>query len=544
MKSQSLRILMVFFPLTLAAQSLQQRTVPLNNWTAPRQVHRSQLQTQQRVATPKIQLPGGVTSDVLVFVPIAPCRLADTRPGSGYPALGSTPLAALTPLTLQIAGACGVESTGFLFPGPEAFSLNVTVVPPGGTVGGYLLVYPNPITPIPLVASMTWNPGASYQANAVVSAASPGGSVNVVANATTDVVIDINGYYAAPGDSKGDTALGTGALNGDTTGGGNTALGFFALFSNTMGSQNTAIGDVAVASNTTASDNTGVGYEALNAVTVGPWNTAVGAFALSTNQGSGANTAVGYNALLKNNPSGAVFEDGAGGNTAVGYQALYANTSGSDNIAIGIDAGAFITTGSDNIMIGHDGTSTDNGTIRIGDFQTATFIAGISGTTVAGTAVVVNADGQLGVAGPSSRRYKDDIQDMGDASQGLLGLRPVTFHYKKPDADGSTPLEYGLIAEEVADVYPELVVRGKDGEVESVQYQKLPAMLLNEFQKQNRQIQEQSLQIQTLQKLEQSNQIQREQIQKLEARLAALEAQLASVTPPVAFGKAIPAGGR
>jgi hypothetical protein len=343
MTSQSFGILLAFVPLTLAAQSLQERGVPLSNWATPHQVRRSQVQGSQHAATPKLQLPGGVTTDVLVFVPMKPCRLADTRSGSGYPALGSTPLASLTPRTLPIAGSCAVESTGFLFPGPEAFSLNVTVVPPSGTPGGYLLVYPNPITPIPLVASMTWNPGALYQSNAVIAAATPGGSVNVVSNNTTDVVIDINGYYAAPSDDQGDTAMGTGALFGDTTGGGNTALGYFALVGNTTGSQNTAIGDVAVASNTTASNNTGVGYEALNAVTVGPWNTAVGSYALSNNQGSGANTAVGYSALLKNNPSGAVFMDGAGGNTAVGYQALSANTTGSDNIAVGIFAGSSIT---------------------------------------------------------------------------------------------------------------------------------------------------------------------------------------------------------
>jgi hypothetical protein len=502
MKSQSFGILLAFLPLALAAQSLQEHAVPLNNWASPLHIRRSQLQTTQRVATPKLQLPGGVTTDVLVFVPIAPCRLADTRVSSGYPALGSTPLTALTPRTLTVAGACGVETTGFLFPGPEAFSLNVTVVPPGGNTGGYLLVYPNPATPIPLVASMTWNPGASYQSNAVISAASPGGSVNVVANATTDVVIDINGYYAAPSDGLGDTALGTGALNSDTTGGGNTALGYFALVSNTTGTQNTAVGDVALAGNSSASDNTGIGYEALNAATVGPWNTAVGAYALSSNQGSGANTAVGYAALQKNNPSGAVFMDGAGGNTAVGYLALQ-NTTGSDNIAIGIDAGNFIMSGSNNIMIGNDGTNSDTDIIRIGDGQTAAFIAGISGNTITGTAVVVNSNGELGVEGTSSRRYKDDIEDMGDASKGLLRLRPVTFHYKKAEPDGSKPLEYGLVAEEVAGVYPELVVRGRDGEPESVQYSKLPAMLLNELQKQD------------------------ETIRKLEARLAALEAQLA-----------------
>src|SRR5580658_7189181 len=228
MSSRLLGSLLILLPLTLAAQSLQERAIPLNNWAAPRQLKRSHLQTQQRVATPKLQLPGGVTTDVLVFVPLKPCRLADTRPSQPYPALGTTPLAPLTPRTLTIAGSCGVESTS-LFAGPEAYSLNVTVVPPSGTTGGYLLVYPNPSTPIPLVASMTWNPGASYQTGAVVSAASSDGSVNLVANSTTNVVVDINGYYAAPTDAQGDTALGTGALLSDTAASGgteNTAFGY------------------------------------------------------------------------------------------------------------------------------------------------------------------------------------------------------------------------------------------------------------------------------------------------------------------------------
>src|ERR1700733_8426476 len=255
--------LLVFLPFTLAAQSLKEHAIPLNGWAAPRQGHRSQLHAQQRVATPKLQLPGGVTTDVLVFVPLKPCRLADTRPSQPYPALGTTPLVPLTARTLPIAGSCGVESTGFLFPGPEAYSLNVTVVPPAGNTGGYLLVYPNPITPIPLVASMTWNPGASFQSNAVISAASPDGSVNVVANAGTDVVIDINGYYAAPTAPGGDTALGVAALNSDTSGTDNTAFGYLALADNTSGADNTAVGYVALGANTIGFANTAFGYQAL-----------------------------------------------------------------------------------------------------------------------------------------------------------------------------------------------------------------------------------------------------------------------------------------
>jgi hypothetical protein len=540
MSLRSFGSLLVFLPLTLAAQSLQERTLPLHNWTAPRQVHRSQLQAQQRVATPKLQLPGSVTTDDLVFVPITPCRLADTRPSQPYPALGTTPLAPLTPRTLPIAGSCGVENTGLLFPGPEAFSLNVTVVPPAGNTGGYLLVYPNPITPIPLVASMTWNPSAPYQSNAVIAAASSSGSVNVVANATTDVVIDINGYYAAPSDAKGDTALGTGALNSDTTGTYNTAFGYFALLNDTTGTDNTALGQLALAANISGTDNTAVGYEALEANTSYS-ETAVGSKALAANTTGSENTAIGYLALTANTAgydniavgNGAMLANTAGSeNTAIGFKAL-TYSAGNDNVGVGSNAGGGLTTGNNNIMIGNFGAADDH-TIRIGDVQTSTYIAGISGISVSGgAAVFVNSNGQLGVES-SSRRYKEDIQDMGAASKGLLGLRPVTFHYKKPDSDGSKPLEYGLIAEEVADVYPELVVRGADGQIESIQYQKLPAMLLNEVQKEHRNAQQQAHRIRQ----------QDEMIKKLEARLAALEAQ--SNTTAKATGKVVPssAGGR
>jgi hypothetical protein len=538
--------LLLFLPLTLAAQSLPGRAIPLNNWAAPSHLRRSQLQTQQRAATPKLQLPGSVTIDDLVFVPLKPCRLADTRPSQPYPALGTTPLAPLAPRTLPIAGSCGVESQGFLFPGPEAYSLNVTVVPASGNTGGYLLVYPNPITPIPLVASMTWNPGASFQSNAVISAASPNGSVNVVANATTDVVIDINGYYAAPTDPQGDTALGTAALNSDTSGTYNTAFGYFALEANTSGTANTAVGQLALAANTVGTDNTAVGYQAMQANTgsasnnlLGADNTAIGYQALAASTMGAGHTAIGFQAMYSST--------GGAGNTAVGDSALLSG-SGSANTAIGETAGISLTTGSSNIIIGNQGTSSDDSLIRIGTqgTQTAAYIAGIAANVISGTQVVVNDAGELGVEAVSSRRYKEDIQDMGDASKGLLRLRPVTFHYKKPDSDGSKPLEYGLVAEEVADVYPELVVRGKEGQVESVQYQKLPALLLNELQKQNRQIQEQGQQIQALRKLEESDLLQREQIQKLETRLAALEAQLANAPGKATPAKALPSssGGR
>jgi hypothetical protein len=492
MSSRSFGSLLVLLPLALAAQSLRERiAVPLNNWPAPHRLQRSQLQAQQHVVTPNLSVqpqisiqfpppPGIITPDSLVFVPVVPCRVADTRPGSGYPALGSTPLASLTPRTLPIAGTCAIPTLQFGI-GPEGYSLNVTVVPPSGTPAGYLVVYPNPATPIPLVASETWNPGASYQTNAVITAASSDGSVNVAVRFPTDVVVDINGYYAAPTDSGDDTALGAGTLASDTSGFYDTAFGYQALYNNVSGK----------------------------------YNTAIGGGALYTNVGSSYNTAIGALALQ------------------------YA--TGSGNVGIGDVGGAQLAAGNYNIMIGNMGSSSDDNTIRIGDNQSQTYIAGISGNTVSGGApVVVNSQGQLGVESVSSRRYKEEIHEMGDASNGLLRLRPVTFHYKKPDTNGSKPLEYGLIAEEVADVYPDLVVRGQDGQIESVQYQKLPAMLLNELQKEHRNAEEQA------QQQARHAQQQDETIKKLEARLVVLEAQLTNATAKVTSDKALPsaAGGR
>jgi hypothetical protein len=493
MSSRSFGTLLLVLPLTLAGQSLQERAVPLKNWSAPRKIRRSQVQTQRLAPTPKFQLPGGITSDVLVFVPLAPCRLGDTRPGSGYPALGSTPLAALTPRTLSIAGACGVPSGGIA----EAYSLEVTVVPPNGTLGGYLLVYPNPAAPIPLVASMTWNPGASYQTNAVITAASADGSVNVVVDFPTDVVVDINGYYAAPTDSGDNTALGSGALSSD------------------------------VVSGINGSGNTAFGYQAMNANVTGFANTAVGQGALSDTTDGSDNVALGFGALI-NSQSG--YE-----NTALGTLALQLSNGGNSNTAVGYGAGRDITTGGSNIMIGNVGTSSDDYTIRIGDVQTSTYIAGIFGTDViGGTPVYINSNGQLGSLNEmldlSPRSAAGDIRDMGDESKGLLRLRPVTYRSNKPGPDGSKPVEYGLVAEEVAKVCPELVVKGKGGQAEAVQYSKLPVLLLNELQKQYRHAEQQD-----------------ETIKKLEARLAALEAQLSTnVTAQVSVEKPIPAaaGGR
>jgi hypothetical protein len=185
---------------------------------------------------------------------------------------------------------------------------------------------------------------------------------------------------------------------------------------------------------------------------------------------------------------------------------------------------ASTTGGANSIFIGTEGNgsvpSDFIGTIQIGvqGLQTSFIVAGVSGTTT-GVAdalpVVIDSNGQLGTIS-SSQRFKEDIQDMGDASSDLLRLRPVTFRYKQAYKDGSKPIDYGLIAEEVADVYPDLVVRNKDGEIQTVQYQKLTPMLLNEVQKLHADLDQQN----------QRAQQQDETIRQLQDRLAALEALL------------------
>ncbi len=295
--------------------------------------------------------------------------------------------------------------------------------------------------------------------------------------------------------------VGTNAGNFTMTGVDNTAAGGNALRSNTTGSSNTAIGEYALYKNTDGWGNTAVGVSALWFNTTGFVNTALGAAALQANTTGRANVAVGHGALLSNTTgvvNAALGEEAleanttGHNNTAIGPQALFHNLTGAFNVAVGDSAGYSLTTGSYNIYIGTSaGYADESNTMRIGDLgqQTSTFISGIYGTTtgLVGSQVFVDSAGQLGTIS-SSQRFKYDIKAMGDASSELLNLRPVTFRYKQAQTDGSHPLQYGLIAEEVAAVDPGLVQFDKSGEPQSVLYHVLPAMLLNEVQKQHAQI--------------------------------------------------------
>ena len=280
------------------------------------------------------------------------------------------------------------------------------------------------------------------------------------------------------------TAEGTGALQSLTSGTSNTAVGFDALFHDTTGSDNTALGFQVLLFNTTGFQNAATGWRALFANTSGFHNTAAGFQALTSNTTGNHNTADGDIALLHNTTGNF--------NTASGAHALALNTSGDSNIALGFQAGGQLTTGSNNIDIGNVGIAAESRTIRIGTpgSQTRTFIGGIRGVTTGhpnAVPVVIDSFGQLGTVS-SSERFKKEIEPMGQSSEAILALKPVRFHYK---SDASSTPQFGLIAEEVAQVNPDLVVRDGKGEIYTVRYDAVNAMLLNEFLKEHKRIEEQ-----------------------------------------------------
>jgi hypothetical protein len=316
------------------------------------------------------------------------------------------------------------------------------------------------------------------------------------------------------------TAYGQGALSDPSLSGtNNTAIGYVVLSANSTGSSNTGVGAHVLEVNGTGSQNTAIGTSALEE-SVGSYNTATGFEALGSGSGEGSgNVANGWQALFSNssrqfntasgvsalhvNTSGnqntatgvnALYHSNGANNTADGAFALENNTSGATNVALGYQAGKNLTTGSNNIDIGAGllGKAGEANTTRIGKTtQAATYIAGISGKTVASAsavAVFVDSTGKLGTV-KSSARYKDNIKPMDKASEALLQLKPVTFHYKQElDPDGVT--QFGLIAEQVEKVNPDLIVRDEESKVETVRYEAINAMLLNEFLKEHKKVQE------------------------------------------------------
>ena len=308
---------------------------------------------------------------------------------------------------------------------------------------------------------------------------------------------------------NGNVAIGFDVLGSNTTGYGNTATGYDALITNGTGSNNTANGAFTLSSNMTGDDNTATGFDALTGNITGNNNTANGFDALTGNRAGNGNTATGVLALSGNT--------GGDNNTATGHDALLNNTTGSFNIALGAEAGGNLTTGSDNVDIANRGVAGEAETIRIGtrEKHTNTFIAGINGVTVAGgVGVIIDAKGHLGTI-VSSERFKDEIKPMDKASEAILALKPVTFRYRRElDPDGVP--QFGLVAEEVEKVNPDLVARDEKGKTYAVRYEAVNAMLLNEFLKEHKTVQDQGATIARLEK----------QIDALTAGLHRMSAQL------------------
>ncbi len=458
----------------------------------------------------------------LVFTAVTTCRILDSRVsqgGSGTWTAGSSNLVKIGPYATGYASGPGAQ-------GGSATSCGLDTLAGAGQVAailaavstvaqagpGYLTFFPNG-APNPGTTSVSqWYQPGYVQTSFVLIPTDLVGTVAAsgFSSTATEVIIDVVGYFIAGAGNanitlvqstasagnilKGtsrfihnfgsqNTFMGENSGNFTMTGLGNTATGYLALSNNTTGNSNTASGPNALFNNTGGSSNTGSGSGVLFTNTTGTNNTASGVSALNTNTAGNLNTASGVNSLYYN----AV----GSGNTAMGTQALQ-NTTGSNNIALGIQAGFNQTTGSSNIAIGTPGVAGESSTIRLGNsaVHVRTFLGAIRGIATGvndAIAVVIDSNGQLGTVS-SSRGVKDDIADMDAASGALMKLRPVTFHYKSDQSTSGRRLQYGLIAEEVAEIYPGLVAHSADGQVETVMYQFLPSMLLNEYQKQQRTI--------------------------------------------------------
>ena len=334
---------------------------------------------------------------------------------------------------------------------------------------------------------------------------------NALSSLTTGVANTANGWFSLFSNTDGsyNTAVGAGTLlfnMGDqktNDGLSNTAIGTAALLLNTTGSENTAVGTAALLNND-SDGNAAFGAFALNSNTTGIGNAANGAGALRVNTAGNFNAAIGQGALMNNTIGHA--------NTAVGVSALPNNTTGFGNVGLGVSAGLNVSTASGVVCIRSDGDNVDN-TTWIGNIYGVT---SQSGTTAP---VIVSDNGQLGTVA-SSKRFKKDIATMDKASEIILSLRPVTFHYKN---DVKETAQFGLIAEEVANVNPALVLPDKEGKPYSVRYDQVNAMLLNEFLKEHRTVQEQKA---TIVELRQNFAQQQKEMDALTAGLQKVSAQL------------------
>ncbi len=324
----------------------------------------------------------------------------------------------------------------------------------------------------------------------------------------------IGGETIFTADGKNDIIVGAGAGNASITGGDSQLIGTSAGSSLTSGNADVFIGTQAGWRTTTGNGDVYVGYSSGLSSTIAAYNTFIGGQSGAYDTTGGANAFLGFSAGLSTTTG---FN-----NTFIGTNAGYSNTSGVGNLYVGYNTGINNATGTNNVYLANPGAAESN-TIRIGDptVQSSTYIAGIYGVTLgSGVPVYINSNGQLGTL-TSSQKYKEHIQDMGDSTSALMKLRPVTFLYKPEYEKGEHTLQYGLIAEEVAKVYPSLVAYNPDGTPYTVRYQFLSSMLLNEVQKQYHREQQQAEVIKS----------QQQQIDELKQRLARIESMLTGETP-------------
>lgn len=573
------------------AQEMAEDAIP--NWVAapfwqPAGAHVKGTQNAKTIEA------AAVASAPLPFIAITPCRLMDTRNAGQTGAFGPPSLGVDVSRTIPISThpvCTGIPGTA------GAYSLNITVTNTGASAFGFLKVWPAGATE-PNVSTLNWAAAGETVANAAIVPVGTSGSVVVKSgNASSDVIVDINGYYAgtivssltagtgvsvsAPsgnvtvgianggvgltqispaGSAAGQALVSTGAaaawgspvsftgsLAGEVTGGQGTTVVSNAVSTNTAsaivrrdGTGGFNAGAVTLSGNltlpagngsilqgtepllhTAGTESTYVGVTSGNPATTGSADTAVGVGTLHSNTSGNNNTAVGWfsmfnvttGALNTAFGSEALAHNAAGdNNTALGEEALHFNT-GSNNIGIGSLGGFALTTGSGNIAIDNQGVAAESNTIRIGSVQTRTFLAGVRGVTTGaanGLAVLVDSNGQLGTVS-SSAATKREIASIDEESAALRKLRPVSFFYK---SDTVGYRQYGLVAEEVAQVMPELVQFNAEGAPETVRYHFLAPLLLSEVQK-----------------LEQTIDTQRRLIAALEERLSALEERKKSETP-------------
>jgi len=517
----------------------------IENWPAPASWSPSaRVVPKGEVSPSAVDAVETVPTPPLHFVGLNPCRLVDTR-GNGFTGpYGPPALTQGVPRNFVLTGQCGISATA------QAVSLNVTVTNTQGP--GFILIYPQGAVQ-PTVSTLNYVAGQTI-ANAAVVPLGTGGGITVIAGVSgTDLILDTNGDYPAGvvtslSGLSGDVTLAPGSnvtitptgqtLTVAATGGPGGVLPTGSTGQTLRNDGSQWVANSALTSNGTDVGMTGT-LNFSSQVRVGAAgtlflhnlgganNTYVGLHAGATPSAGDANTGVGFNALL-HTTSGGNFNVAMGqgaldtnttgsGNIGIGNVALENITTGSGNIGIGNDAGMNVSSGSNNIYIGNAGFANESGQIRIGtvaNITSGTVIVGISGfTSVGGAPVLVNGGGRLGTT-TSSRRFKDDIRDIAAQSDGLMKLRPVAFRYK-PEIDPTGFKEYGLVAEEVAQVYPEMVINDDQGRPETIRYQLLDPLLLNELQKQHRNIEAQQT-----------------EIDRLKAELAKLQARIETNSRP------------